>query len=385
MRKKNITPCPFLCYEGKSELYGWVEITNRCNLKCPYCYANSSALSKNELSLSEIKGVLEGFRTLRAKIVMISGGEPTLRPDLVEILGYGTKKLNLKLILVSNGILLSPRIIKILSTYQIPIQLSIDSVDPKVYQKSRGVDLLPFVLKNIDLLLRNNVEIFLAATLTRITEKSIQELVEFAVDKGIQNVHIGELIPEGRSKTNKEIFVSSIYPVYKEIYELQKKYFLFVSIDMIENLLYPIIFKEKKDYYCNAMRGRTLEVGFDGQVYFCGGIRGLSGMEVLNVKNSSLLLIYKQMKNKYRKYQVSVSEIRECKDCQYAHICAGGCRAIAYHYYSGDIMKKHPYCPDIKRIIREIYKDLESGKLDEYVDFLKKQPPQKRHLIKKFF
>lgn len=368
--KKNITPCPFLSCNKESKVYGWLEITNRCNLKCPYCYADSTVVKKEELSIGKIKELFRDFKKLGAEIVMISGGEPSLRNDLSEILESGVKE-GLKIILVTNGTALNPAIIKTLAKNNISVQLSIDSVDADVYAESRGVKLLPKVLKNINSLLKNGVEIYLASTLTRTTRKSLKGLIGFALEKGIQNIHIGEIIPEGRSQRNKKIFIKSPYAIYKELYRLQKENFLFLSIDLIENFVYPLVFASKRRFYCNAMERRTIEIGSDGQAYICGGMRKLMERSDLNVNRNNLDYIYKELKKSYNNFSLPLDRIEGCKDCEFGHICSGGCRAIAYHQ-KNNLGDKHPYCEDIKRIIRDIIKDLNAGKLDNYRDFLLK-------------
>lgn len=378
--RKNITPCPFLACDKESEIYGWIEITNQCNLKCPYCYADSAIFKKIELSFDKIKEILKDLKSLGASVVMISGGEPSLRNDLVDILNFGSKKLGFKIILVSNGTALSPEIIKTLSENNVAIQLSIDSVNPKIYEQSRGVKLLPKIIKNIDLLLKSGVEIYLASTLTKTTRKSMRELIEFALEKGIQNVHIGEIIPEGRSRNNQEIFIKSAYSIYKELYKIQKENFLFISIDLIENFIYPIFFENKRKFYCNAMEGKTLEVGSDGQVYFCGGIRNLMENNDFNLNKNNLIDVHEGLKRTHKNFKISVEEIKECKKCKYAYVCSGGCRAIAYHH-GGSLISKHPYCEDIKRIIGDIINDLKNGKLDDYKDFLLKNGGMKNKKI----
>lgn len=364
--------------------YGWIEITNQCNLRCRYCYTSSTNNVGEELRFGELKKILRDFKTFGVKIAVISGGEPTLRKDLNKILEYGAKDMGLKMVLVTNGTMLKAETIEVLSLYKIPVQLSLDSVDSDVYKKARGADLLSRVTDNIDLLLKNNIEVALAGTLTQISMDSMDGLIDFALDKGIQNIHIGEMVPGGRGSINKEIFSNSIYPIYKKLYDYQKKHFLFLSIDIIEKFLFPLILNEKKRYYCNAMGGKTVEVGYDGHLYFCGYMRESNYLLELSVRKAGLLSAHALLKDRLKQFHICANELAGCKDCKHMSVCAGGCRAAAY-YYSGSISGKNPYCEATKKIIDRMDRDLRTGKLDEYKRFLVNRSSNGESLVRKIF
>ena len=376
------SPCPFLSCSLESPLYGWIEITYKCNLNCPYCYADSTISKNTSLSLNKVMELLNDFVKLGSRVVMISGGEPTTHPNIVEILEY-CRKLGINPILVTNGSLITKRIAQVLKENAISVQLSVDSVNRETYIRSRGADLLPMVLKNIDLLLGEGVEVQIACTLTKLSRIGIKDLVNYAISKNIQNVHIGELIPEGRSKQYPEIAVKSIFPIYKELYELQKKNYMFVSIDTVEYYLLPLIYKEKRYFHCNAMRARAIEVSAEGNVYFCGGIRTHNSPK-FNICKQRLSEIYPQLM-KLAKNRVGVAKIKECQNCEYAYICAGGCRAIAFHSSNGNINAKSPYCKDIKKFIDLLKEDISSGRLNDYITFIESTSGGKRNLNTKFF
>jgi len=65
-----------------------IEITNKCNLKCIHCSSNAGNPFNNELSLTEIKDIIEQSRALGTAILTLSGGEPLLHPNIGEIIQY---------------------------------------------------------------------------------------------------------------------------------------------------------------------------------------------------------------------------------------------------------------------------------------------------------
>lgn len=66
-------------------------ITNRCNLKCPYCYANQDP-SLNEMPTDQVFMMMDEFRAMGTKVWKIGGGEPLLRHDIDDIVSYAVKK-----------------------------------------------------------------------------------------------------------------------------------------------------------------------------------------------------------------------------------------------------------------------------------------------------
>ncbi len=362
--------------------YGWLEITNRCNLKCPYCYANSTFDNKSFLTLDKIKQILKDFRDVRTTAVMLSGGEPFLHKNISSILKY-SYEIGQKVVVITNGTMITEDVAKLLAKYNIPVQLSLDSVDKKTYKKSRGLDLLIVLLNRIKLLQKYKVQIFLAVTLTDVTKYGLEDVINYAVENNIQNVHIGELVPVGRG-ARKDLKITSMFPIYKKLYELQKKNFLFVSIDIVEYYVYPLMFNEKRYYYCNGASGEAVEVSAQGEVSFCMNIQDKAFGPSFDLKETSLKEI-KSILDKTENKGLHIDNIEECKDCEYKYICCGGCRAIAYNSSDKRIGAKSPYCKDIKCFIDYVKRDIESGKANDYVSFVRKHLPDRKNLITKYF
>jgi radical SAM protein with 4Fe4S-binding SPASM domain len=76
--------------------------TYRCNFFCPYCEASAGKALDTELTTEEVKCLIRDLSQMRVKRFLISGGEPLVRPDIIELMRYANlKKLNLGL--VTNG------------------------------------------------------------------------------------------------------------------------------------------------------------------------------------------------------------------------------------------------------------------------------------------
>ena len=132
-----------------------IEVTAACNLCCKMCFRNYPFNArKGQLSLEEIKLIAQQVNELRIPSIWLSGGEPTLHPQIVEILNIFGEVKPLDFWMVTNGTNLTDEIIDaILSSDLTWLSISIDASTPQSYQRIRGGD-LNVVHTNIDKLLR---------------------------------------------------------------------------------------------------------------------------------------------------------------------------------------------------------------------------------------
>jgi MoaA/NifB/PqqE/SkfB family radical SAM enzyme len=91
---------------------GSVELTDRCNLQCAHCYINLSAADcesrSRELTLGEWRNLLDQIADEGCLWLLLTGGEPLIRPDFLEIYDHA-KQRGLLLTVFTNGTLLTPR------------------------------------------------------------------------------------------------------------------------------------------------------------------------------------------------------------------------------------------------------------------------------------
>ncbi len=130
----NFTNFPFA-----SPLTSSIGVTQKCNSKCYYCDIWKWQNFIADPTIEELKSIFFSLNNLGVKVVSLSGGEPLLRKDLEELVSM-VKSYNMRAQIVTNGILLSKnRITKLVKAGLDCITLSLDTVDPEVYQKLRGV------------------------------------------------------------------------------------------------------------------------------------------------------------------------------------------------------------------------------------------------------
>jgi 7,8-dihydro-6-hydroxymethylpterin dimethyltransferase len=165
-----------------------LEITDRCNLTCPTCYAMSSPHYGSHRTLVEIERMLDIIVANEGKpdVVQISGGEPTIHPDFFEILDIAKKKPIRHLMVNTNGVRIANDLdfAKRLAGYapDFEIYLQFDSFEPDVLSKMRGRDLTTIRKKALEHLNQVNLSTTLVVTLQQgVNDHEIGGIIEFAL------------------------------------------------------------------------------------------------------------------------------------------------------------------------------------------------------------
>jgi uncharacterized radical SAM superfamily Fe-S cluster-containing enzyme len=198
-----IKGCPLDCgicsFHKNSPAIALVDVTYRCNLKCPICYAAAlNEKGKNiEPSLEDIRKIYQHFRDIEQPPVcaMNVGGEPTVRDDLPEILAM-TKEIGyIQRQVASNGIRFAKDIDFLQTCIDAgmnAIYFQFDGVGSEVYKKTRGADIWALKQKLIENCRELNFHnICLVPTIVKgINDDQIPKIVEYA----IQNLDVVSVI-----------------------------------------------------------------------------------------------------------------------------------------------------------------------------------------------
>jgi len=167
-----------------------VEITDRCNLSCPTCYAMSSPRYGRHRSIEEVERMLDIIVTNEGEpdVVQISGGEPTIHPQFFEILNIAKTKPIKHLMLNTNGIRIAKdfSFAQQLATYMpdFEVYLQFDSFKPDALQQLRGKDLTDIRMKALENLNRLNLSTTLVVTLQKgVNDDEIGKIIDFALQQ----------------------------------------------------------------------------------------------------------------------------------------------------------------------------------------------------------
>jgi len=167
-----------------------LEVTDRCNLTCPTCYAGSSPTYGRHRTLEEVKTMLDTIvrNEKEPDVVQISGGEPTIHPQFFEILDYA-KSLPIRHIMVNtNGIKIAKdkEFAKRLKTYtpDFEIYLQFDSFDDSVLQQMRGAKLSEIRKQALANLNELNLSTTLVVTLQKgLNDHEMGDIIQYALQQ----------------------------------------------------------------------------------------------------------------------------------------------------------------------------------------------------------
>ena len=167
-----------------------IEITDRCNLSCPTCYAMSSPHYGRHRTVEEVERMLDIIVSNEGEpdVVQISGGEPTIHPDFFQILDIAKKKPIKHLMVNTNGILIAKdfEFAKQLASYQpdFEIYLQFDSFKPNALQQLRGKDLTDTRKKALEHLNKLNLSTTLVVTLQKgINDDETGKIIDYALQQ----------------------------------------------------------------------------------------------------------------------------------------------------------------------------------------------------------
>lgn len=184
--------CPYdcgLCQDHEQHSCLTVlEVTDRCNLSCPTCYAMSSPSYGRHRTLEEIEQMLDTIVANEGKpdVVQISGGEPTVHPQFFEILDIAKTKPIKHLMLNTNGIRIAKdeKFAERLATYapDFEIYLQFDSFKKEALEQLRGEDLREVRSKAIEHLNKYNLSTTLVITLQKgLNTDEIGDIIRYAL------------------------------------------------------------------------------------------------------------------------------------------------------------------------------------------------------------
>lgn len=216
-----------------------IEVTDRCNLACPTCYAMSSPSYGRHRTLEEINKMMDVVVANEGEpdVVQISGGEPTVHPDFFAILDLAKTKPIKHLMVNTNGIRIAKDIhfVEKLANYMpdFEIYLQFDSFSPEVLTKLRGEDLTEVRKKAIDHLNQFNVSTTLVVTLQNgLNDHEIGDILDYALkQKCVRGVTFQPTQVAGRNDDyNDQKGRITLTEVRRKIYE---QYPVFTPQDLI--------------------------------------------------------------------------------------------------------------------------------------------------------
>ena len=194
-----------LCPEHRQHTcFALVEVTNMCNLKCPVCYASANEIPAKDPSITELENRFKFILSSEndPPTLQLTGGEPTIRADLPDIVKTAKRLGFTDITLSTNGIALakdSTLAGRLAKAGLSEVTLQFDGVTDDVYIKIRGIPLLREKLEAIKNLQAAGLSVAVAATLLPgINTNQIGDIVRFAKQRKLDGVNFSPMTYVGR-------------------------------------------------------------------------------------------------------------------------------------------------------------------------------------------
>jgi heme b synthase len=344
-------------------LVAW-EVTQNCNLFCAHCRGSAGpALGSDELTTDDCFRLVDQILEVGNPIIMLTGGEPLVRHDVLQIAEYAVSK-GLRVVMGTNGTLITEEMASKLK--EVPISrlgISLDFPVAELQDEFRGqAGAFDAVMDGIACARKAGIEVQINSTITKMNVNYLEELLALATKMEAIAFHPFMLVPTGRGKSLESVGLSS--QQYEEtlnwIYDKQVELGDRIFFKPTDAPHYLRVMKQRQkhdgaittltstDSPSSHNSGHSITRGCLAGTGFCfishrGRVQGCGyfDVEAGNVREQSFGQIWADSPvfNDLR----DLSNIKgKCGVCEYKRIC-GGCRARAYES-SGDYLEAEPYC-----------------------------------------
>ena len=339
-------------------------ITRACNLNCIHCYAKA-VHHRNEKELTTQEGftLLDDLAAFGVPVVLFSGGEPLVRPDLIGLANYAVHK-GMRAVISTNGTMIDKK--KAIELKKIGISyvgISLDGLE-KVNDHFRGMDgAFRLALKGIDNCHEAGIKVGLRFTINKSNESQVPGIFNLMEEREIERICFYHLVYSGRGSnlihqdlSHKETrkIVDLIIDKTMDMHERGKiKEVLTVDNHADGPYLYMRMLKEKNPRAPEVLKLLQMNggnssgngigcVGWHGEVYAdqfwrehsLGNILSRPFSQIWADKTDSFISKLKE-KKKYVKGR--------CSSCKWLDVCGGNFRARG-ESVSGDMWGEDPAC-----------------------------------------
>ncbi|PIO06841.1 hypothetical protein COT47_02540 [Candidatus Woesearchaeota archaeon CG08_land_8_20_14_0_20_43_7] len=334
-----------------------IEVTNRCSLRCIHCSSDSGNQMADELSLEEITGLIDQAKELGASILTLSGGDPLLRDDLPDIIGYGREQ-RFQIRLQTAGVYDFG-----LGLVSIPDEFlsgfrndsnCMDRITYSVHGTKETHDKMTAIEGSFDLVMESIkkakkagifVEVHTVPSRLNLTE--MQSIAEILASENVDRMHILRLVTQGRCSQELGLDLD-------EFKELQMSLTKLVADGLEVELGHNIDRRYWSDLTKGPVRCRIGEgkmlIRPNGDLTYCAALKTDS---VGNIKDRTLRYFWKEhpfIMEVRRFFREDYLKIKgKCNDCDILEKCFGGCIAQRLYHHKDLLKGPDPICYRKKR------------------------------------
>lgn len=310
-----------------------IEFSRRCNFRCPYCYVPREAPPTGELSREEIRDVIGQARDLGARKIIVLGGEPSIYPHLVEMLGFIADQ-GLTAEMFTNGSGIDAAAARELAARRVRVVLKLNSFTPAIQDRLTGVPgshkIIHAALEHLREAGYPSGDLFLAAS-TVICGDNLEEmpgLWAWLRERGIAP-YFEVITPQANAVAHPELHVTPprLERLFRQLSDLDRERF-----------------GRDWDPQPPLVGNKCLRHSFSCLVTAVGDVMPCVGVTIVvgNVRRRPLAAILResQVIRDLKNHRETIKG--PCGTCEKAAECYG-CRGAAYQL-TGDYLASDPLC-----------------------------------------
>ena len=309
------------CEEKRINSIYWA-VTRKCNMECQFCTMESGpkVSTINDLKIDDIENILiPQIQKMHPKKLIITGGEPLVRKDILYILKMLSQKISKeKIILETNALLLNDELLSDICRYVGCVEVSIEHiVNNKIWE-----DKLDLLWK---LVIAKNTYLRFSFVADASNYKNIEYVLDYSRKYNAELI-LRYLAPLGKGESlSDELFLSLMDRLL-----LQKRIGEYILDKHLENSFYTnLLFTDYSiKTHCSAM-GKTMGILPNGDMSLCINFKE-SHFCFANLKLDSYKEVQKRWNNLIEKTKnlFCVDSKEMCKNCEYRYFCTGIVRPV---------------------------------------------------------
>lgn len=332
-------------------------ITKNCNLACRHCYADARYTteydSKTDLNTDQWKKVMdtvgEILKSRNEDRMLLTGGEPFLREDIMELIRH-IHSIGFKPFINTNSLLIKDEQMRDLAKYKAELLVSVDGSSKEIHEYLRGKNTFDETVLKIKKLKESGVITKLSYTVHTKNLDEIEGFLRFAGEAKADQVAINNLSVlhradiSGIERVNTKDLNEKLY----ELAQQDSSFCFYINRTDFTNLG-AILKCNMKFSYC-GVGSASLCIDSNGDLYPCYNTM-VEEFRVGNVLEDDLTELWSKSPVLEELRSLNVDEMnQQCAECLVRYYCGGGCRGETYYRYK-DIRAPYPFCEDTQKTI----------------------------------
>lgn len=299
----------------------YYSVTGKCNLNCDFCCMNSGThvSTKQDLTLEEIKTILiPKIREINPKVIIITGGEPFVRKDILNILkafsdNFGKERI----LLQTNGLLLRRELIQSFAPYVGAVEISIENI----FENEK---MLKRMMANFEHIIDNNCGLKFSFVINRQTAPYLESAISLTYKYNA--ACLARFVSDVGRATASPLTMSHVdkIDIYRDMvkYVLEKEYFS----DNITDMFFCTVQAKSE---CGGY-GRIWGIHANGEIMMCSNFHDQNFI-IGNIREHAPCQIAEQLNQKRQNERIQnlflVGKREKCNSCGIQYFCTGPCAA----------------------------------------------------------